>query len=128
MIQRFIELGAGFTDLYEWIEILHRNKERVTYIFAFTCTYQNQQYVSYAVALKPTEIGEFQPIYICREGILLKDGQSKRKDLVLTEADKLGKKIISMDVKHSSFFETTDLYYHYLIALLRLNHLLAPMK
>lgn len=128
MIQRFIELGSGFTDLYEWIEILHRNEERITNLFAFTCSLENKQYISYAVVLKPTEIGEFQPIYICREGISLQDGQSKRKDLVESEADKLGKNIISIDVKHSSFFQTTDLYYNYLIALLRLNHFLAPMK
>lgn len=128
MIQRFIELGSGFTDLYEWFEILQRNKERITYIFEFTCTYKEQILCSYAVALQPTKIGEFQPIYVCREGVLLKNGISKRKALVYEQAEKVGKQIITIDVKHSSFFETPDLYYQYLIALLRLNHLLKPLS
>ena len=91
MIQKFIELGSGFTDLYEWIEILNRNQDRIVHIFAFTSHHNNRQYLSYAIALTPTQPGDFQPIYICREGITLKDGQSKRKDLITFEVEKLGK-------------------------------------
>ena len=128
MIQKFIELGSEFTDLYEWIEILNRNQDRIVHIFAFTSHHNNRQYLSYAIALTPTQPGDFQPIYICREGITLKDGQSKRKDLITFEVEKLGKTIIPIDVKHSSFFETSDLFYNYLIALLRLNHLIPPLQ
>lgn len=128
MIQRFIELGSGFTDLYEWFEILQRNQDRITYIFEFTCTHRGQKICSYAATLQPTEIGAFQPIYICREGITLKNGASKRQNLVYEQVEKLEKRLITIDVKHSSFFETTDFYYQYLIALLRLNHLLKPLS
>lgn len=34
LIQRFIELGEGYSDLYELIEIGKANKERITFLLA----------------------------------------------------------------------------------------------
>lgn len=35
MIQRFIELGEGYSDLYELLEIAKTNQERVTHMLQF---------------------------------------------------------------------------------------------
>ena len=79
--------------------------------------------------MKPTDPGNFQALYICREGIpnpnLL---ENKRYDLFNELAKTLQKNIISFDVKPSSMFNETDLYYQYLIGILRLNHLIPPLQ
>ncbi len=35
MIQRFIELGEGYSDLYELLEIAKANQERITHMLQF---------------------------------------------------------------------------------------------
>ena len=35
MIQRFIELGEGYSDLYELLEIAKTNQERITHMLQF---------------------------------------------------------------------------------------------
>lgn len=48
---------------------------------------------SLVVILKPTTTGDFQPLYICREGIpVLENKKSKRIILFEETAEQLGKK------------------------------------
>lgn len=129
MIQRFIELGQGYSDLYELLEIAKTNKHRLAHFFAFHSQVNNQEVTSLAVVLNPTESGEFQPIYICREGIPNPESKpNKRYDLFKNLADELGKEIITLTVKSSSFFAEKELYYQHLIGILRMNRYIPPMQ
>lgn len=129
MIQRFIELGEGYSDIYELIETAIANKHRVTHLLALHTKLNDKDVTSVVVIMKPTDPGNFQALYICREGIpnpnLL---ENKRYDLFNELAKTLQKNIISFDVKPSSMFNETDLYYQYLIGILRLNHLIPPLQ
>ena len=44
MIQRFIELGEGYSDLYELLEIAKANQERITHMLQFE-TIKNEKSV-----------------------------------------------------------------------------------
>ncbi|PGL57399.1 hypothetical protein CN926_29515, partial [Bacillus thuringiensis] len=69
MIQRFIELGEGYSDLYELLEIAKTNQERIAHMLQFETIKNDKKVCSLGVILKPTTTGDFQPLYICREGI-----------------------------------------------------------
>ena len=129
MIQRFIELGEGYSDLYELIETARANRHRLMHLMAIHTKIKEREVTSLAVILKPTDPGGFQAIYICREGIPNPHFiNNKRFELFAGLAEELGKTIIELDSKPSSQFAEKDLYYQHLIAILRLNHYIPPLR
>lgn len=129
MIQRFIELGEGYSDIYELLEIGRASRTRVLRLLAFHTTKGSRPVTSLAIVMAPTTPGEFQAIYICREGIPNPDTTpNKRYDLFAGLAHELEKPIIELDVKPSHTFAEKELYYQHLIGILRMNKYLPPMK
>jgi hypothetical protein len=124
MIQRFIELGEGYSDLYELFEIMETNQNRVSQLLCLRVKKGDKEYASVAAVLNPASEGKFQPLYICREGIPI---PSKRYRLFEEKAAEINKEIISFDVKPSTDFAETELYFHYLTGILRLNYLIPPL-
>ncbi|ALS76791.1 methylthioribose kinase [Planococcus rifietoensis] len=126
MIQRFIELGEGYGDIYELRQLMESNQERFMHGFVFVSkTKDGHPVVSVAAAFQPAQEGNFMPIYLCREGV--PDG-SKRLAVFEDAVKQLGHEPIRMDVKHSSQYADTKLYFGHLIAILRLNHYIPPMQ
>jgi hypothetical protein len=129
MIQRFIELGEGYSDIYELIEIASSNHHRLNHMMALHTEIKGRKVTSLVVVLKPTNLGDFQALYICREGVSNPHViPNKRFDLFQKVALDLQKTIIEITVKPSTQFAETMLYYQYLIGILRLNHYIPPMK
>lgn len=128
MIQRFIELGEGYGDLFELIELAKSNQERIHHAYIFQAPYQGSIRQSFAVALKPAGTVPFIPIYICREGIEQKEQMSGREEAFRKAMTELNVTPIQLKVKHSSEFGSTVHHYQALIAILRLNHLLPPLS
>ncbi|MEY8347469.1 methylthioribose kinase [Bacillus cereus] len=129
MIQRFIELGAGYSDLYELLEIAKTNKNRVSHMLQFETLKNDKKVCSLVVVLKPTVVGNFQPLYICREGIpMLENKKSKRIILFEETAEQIGKNVTSFSVKPSTIFPEKELYFNHLIGILRMNHFIPPMQ
>jgi hypothetical protein len=128
VIQRFIELGEGYSDLYELLELAKANQHRLLHMMAFHTVKNEKQMTSLAVVLQLTDPGKFQALYICREGIPNPNFiPNKRYDLFQKTAEKLGKEIIQLSVKPSTIFHEKELYYQHLIAILRLNHYIKPL-
>ena len=129
MIQRFIELGEGYSDLYELIETARANEHRMMHLMAIHTKINEKDVSSLIVVLKPTNPGKFQALYVCREGIpnphVLKN---KRFDMFAEMAAEMGKTIIEFDAKPSTMFAEKELYYQYLIGILRLNHYIPPLQ
>jgi hypothetical protein len=129
MIQRFIELGEGYSDIYELLELAKANHHRLLHMMAFHTVKKEKKVTSLVIVMKPTETGDFQALYICREGISNPhDKANKRFDLFQQTANELDKTIIELTVKSSNEFAETALYFQYLIGILRLNHYIAPLK
>ncbi|HZG71594.1 MAG TPA: hypothetical protein VEY51_08640 [Chondromyces sp.] len=129
MIQRFIELGEGYSDIYELVEIARNNRHRLSYLMAFHTNINSRNVTSLAVILKPTDPGKFQPLYICREGIPNPhETPNQRFDLFEEVAKELGKNIIELDIKPSEYFADKELYYQHLIGILRMNRYLPPLS
>ncbi|MEK4083440.1 DUF7147 family protein [Psychrobacillus sp. FSL K6-1415] len=128
MIQRFIELGEGYGDIYELCELARVNKDRIHQAFIFSSTKDNIRYFSIAIALKPVNTANFFPIYICREGIVETQQESKRLTTFKEALAELSIEPIKVDIKHSSIYVDVNLYYQYIIGVLRLNHLIPPLQ
>ncbi|QHE52075.1 methylthioribose kinase [Pontibacillus sp. HMF3514] len=130
MIQRFIELGQGYSDLYELITLGDNMSERVQHVMAFHTVLTNgENRTSVAIVMKPTQPGDFQPIYICREGIPYPhDLANKRYDMFQNMAERINKNIIELTVRPSGVFGETELFYQHLIGILRMNNYIAPLK
>lgn len=129
MIQRFIELGEGYSDLYELIDTAKRAEQRVVHFLALHSKVNKRRITSCAVVLTPTIPGGFQPIYICREGIPYPHEKSNERYRLFEEtAHSLHKNVIELDVKPSTAFAETVLYYQYLIGILRLNRHIPPLQ
>lgn len=128
MIQKFIELGQGYGDIYELCELMNTNKHRIHHTFAFVSQHDGKKVVSIAVALKPVGESKFMPIYICREGIPYNPEKQSKRFTIFEEAIKeLDGLLITIEVKHSSIYVDTELYYHYLKGALRLYHYIPAM-
>ncbi|ALC91102.1 methylthioribose kinase [Bacillus sp. FJAT-18017] len=128
MIQRFVELGSGYGDLYELIELAKTNSARLRHMMALYSEVDGKEVVSLAIILNPASEGKFQPVYICREGI--PDPRripNKRYTLFEETAASLNKTVCELTVKPSSMFAERDLYFQYLIGILHLNHFIQPL-
>ncbi|MGG3466550.1 methylthioribose kinase [Neobacillus pocheonensis] len=129
MIQRFIELGEGYSDLYELIELAKANQHRLHLMMVLHTKIENKEVSSLVVGLKPTDPGKFQGLYICREGIPNPNYiPNKRYELFAQTAKELDKPIFELSVKASTLFHEKELFYQYLIGILRLNHYIAPLQ
>jgi hypothetical protein len=129
MIQRFIELGEGYSDIYELIETAKANKHRISKLIALHSKVNDRDVSSLVVIMEPTDPGKFQALYICREGIPNPNVKANRRFELFTELESyLNKKIIQIEVKPSNMFNELELYYQYLIGILRLNHYLPPLQ
>ena len=53
---------------------------------------------------------------------------NKRYQLFKDLAERLEKNIIELEVKPSNVFAENDLFYQYLIGILRINRLISPMQ
>ncbi len=129
MIQRFIELGEGYSDIYELIETSKANQHRVTHLIALHTKTKGKELTSLVVIMKPTNPGKFQALYICREGIPNPNiTTNKRYELFKDLSVDIQKNIIEIEVKPSSMFNERELYFQYLIGILRLNHFIPPLQ
>ncbi|WP_221564065.1 methylthioribose kinase [Alkalihalobacillus sp. TS-13] len=121
MIQRFIELGEGYSDLYELIEIAETNTHRLTTFIALKTKINEKEVCSLAIVLQSAGESNFQPIYICREGVA---EHSKRWDLFQDCASTHNKELKILEVKQSNEFSEKELYYQYLTGIFRMQHII----
>lgn len=129
MIQQFIELGQGYGDFYELCELIKTNEKRFHNAFIFISDKGDKKVASLAVAFNAVGESNFMPIYICREGIPYNiEKPSKRIAIFEDTLNEIGKKAIPMEVKHSSIYSETVLYYQHLIGILRMNHFIPPKQ
>jgi hypothetical protein len=128
MIQRFIKIGEGYSELFELIEIAKTNNSRVEALIALETTKNNKKVSSAVVVLRPVEPSNFQPLYISLEGIPIDSSSpSKRWQLFEALASELNKEIFRLEVKPSNTFQEEGLYYQYIIGVLRMNRMIKSL-
>ncbi|WP_026570474.1 MULTISPECIES: hypothetical protein [Sediminibacillus] len=125
MIQRLIELGEGYADIYELCELAENMTDRITHFVSLRTEKSGRKVTSPALIMQPSKQGEFQPIYICMEGVPDPETTlSKRYELFKKAASEQGHEIKSLVVKSSAEFHEKSLYFQYLIGIFHMNRLL----
>jgi len=120
MIQKVIELGPGFSDLYELMMLIRTNRHRLRHILRIESEIADRIAVSFAAAFDPAPPSSFQPVYLCREGIRIKPGESNQRIAAMEAcAQEVNKPIIVLRTKPSTAYADPQKYYMHLIALLR---------
>ncbi|WP_170006902.1 DUF7147 family protein [Bacillus fonticola] len=129
MMQRCIELGEGYADVYELFSLARNMPGRVHKFIVLHSIKQDKPVASFVLILKPTSPGDFQPIYLCREGIhsTINGQPTKRYSMFQDVASSYGLSLVELEVKGSDQFAELALYYQYLIGIFRLQHLLPPL-
>ena len=129
MPQQFIELGEGYGDVYELLEIIKTNQGRFHQAFILTSTKEDKKVASLAIALKPVGESKFMPIYICREGIPFNEEKPSKRQIMFEDSiEQLGRKAVVVEIKHSSIFSEPKLFYQYLIGIMRLHHYIPALN
>ncbi len=126
MNQRFIPLGQGYTDVYELMTLGQQMSKRVQHFLLLNTVKDGKKKISLAIVMSPTEIGEFQPIYICLEGIS-GEKECKRLEQFKELAKEFNKEPIELVVQPSTYFGDLELYFQHLIGILRANHIIKPL-
>ena len=127
--QRFIELGQGYGDVYELCELINTNRGRLHKTFILSSETPLGHALSLAAAFEPANDSQFMPVYICREGIIQQDNdKSKRRVLFEETAEKAGSIPVYIELKNSSEFAETELFFQYATGILRINKLLPPLR
>jgi hypothetical protein len=124
--QRFIELGEGLGDVFELCELIRTNSGRLHRAFIFTTG--ESGILSPAVAFDPAGEGSFMPIYICREGIRSGSKESARVTRFREAAAEAGTIPVTVEVRPSKDFSDRDQYFRHITGILRLNHLIPPLR
>lgn len=129
MIQQFVLLGEGYNDLYELLEIARSNQTRLHMLLRLDTKNENQEKSSLVVILHPAAPGKLMPLYLCLEGIPQPENKtSERYRLFERLSEELSKPIHRLEVKSSAVFEEKELYYQYLIGVLRMNRYIPPLQ
>lgn len=129
MRQKFIELGEGYSDFYELIELGERMSDRIVHAIAFYAEKNEQSVCSLALVMSPGREAKFLPIYICREGIPNPhEKPNQRFTRFQTMAEQAGKGVAEFTIKPSNVFPEIELYYQHLIGILRTNKFLPPLS
>ena len=127
--EQFIKLGSGYGDVYELFELMKTNEHRLHQTYLLIAEHEGKTICSLAASFQPASENYFLPIYICQEGIPYDEEQpSQRVTLFQQCATSLGKTPIPVTVRHSTTFSEDDLFYQYIIGILRLNNLLPNLR
>lgn len=128
MSQSFIELGPGFSDFFEFEELIRYNHDRIRSVVALHTTLEKTPMTSILVIMQPTTQGHFQGIYSTFESIPYPyPASNKRFDLIRSWAEDYHLPFLEFETKAMHHFHERALFYNYLIGVLRLQRQLPPL-
>ncbi|MDG0843432.1 hypothetical protein M4L39_08260 [Staphylococcus equorum] len=129
MKQSFIKLGEGLTDLFEFNTLIEYNFKRIDHIVYFHTSTFEKKPSSVAIVMQPTSEKHFQAMYIMVNALNYPYPNSNKKFEMINDQAKLYHvDIKEVDVQPSETFHDIDLYFNYLISVLRLQRWIPPLQ
>ncbi|MEK4562179.1 hypothetical protein MHB47_08720 [Staphylococcus sp. FSL K6-3157] len=129
MKQSFIKLGEGLTDLFEFNTLIEYNFKRIDHIVYFHAATFEKKTSSVAIVMHPTSENHFQAMYIMVNALNYPYPNSNKKFEMINEQARLYNiDIKEVDVQPSETFHDIDLYFNYLISVLRLQRWIPPLQ
>ncbi|SCS48192.1 DUF7147 family protein [Staphylococcus caeli] len=129
MKQSFIKLGEGLTDLFEFNTLIEYNHQRIQHIVFFHSPKFENQRSSVAIIMQPTSEQHFQAMYIMVNAIQYPYPTTNKKfDLIQNQAAQFHVDVKEVDVQPPHTFHDNELYFNYLISVLRLQRWIPPLQ
>ena len=129
MKQSFIVLGEGLTDLFEFTTLIDYNHSRIDKIIYFHSPQTEKQLSSVAIVMQPTEGNYFQAMYMMMNAVKYPYPDSNKKfEMMNNKAEAYDIPVLGIDVQPPEAFHDNDLYFNYLISVLRLQRWIPPLQ
>ena len=129
MKQSFIVLGEGLTDLFEFTTLIDYNHPRIDKIIYFHSPQTEKQLSSVAIVMQPTEGNYFQAMYMMMNAVKYPYPDSNKKfEMINNKAEAYDIPVLGIDVQPPEAFHDNDLYFNYLISVLRLQRWIPPLQ
>ncbi|MGD3154406.1 hypothetical protein ACMG5R_02595 [Staphylococcus warneri] len=129
MKQSFIVLGEGLTDLFEFTTLIYYNHSRIDKIIYFHSPQTEKQLSSVAIVMQPTEGNYFQAMYMMMNAVKYPYPDSNKKfEMINNKAEAYDIPVLGIDVQPPEAFHDNDLYFNYLISVLRLQRWIPPLQ
>lgn len=129
MKQSFITLGEGLTDLFEFTTLIEYNHARIDKIVFFHTPQSTKRLSSVAIIMQPTAGNHFQAFYTMINALQYPYPKSNKKFILINDyAEKYHIPVVGIDVQPPEAFHDLDLYYSYLISVLRLQHWIPELR
>ena len=129
MKQSFIVLGEGLTDLFEFTTLIDYNHPRIDKIIYFHSPQTEKQLSSVAIVMQPTEGNYFQALYMMMNAVKYPYPDSNKKfEMINNKAEAYDIPVLGIDVQPPEAFHDNDLYFNYLISVLRLQRWIPPLQ
>ncbi|MCD8914510.1 hypothetical protein K2V61_02890 [Staphylococcus simulans] len=129
MKQSFIVLGEGLTDLFEFKTLIEYNHARINRIVFFNSPQSEKGLSSAAIIMNPTEGNYFQAMYIMVNAFdYPHPNDNKKSEMIRGFAEQYNVQLTELDVKSTDDFYDLDLYFNYLIGVLRLYRWIPPLQ
>lgn len=129
MKQSFIVLGEGLTDLFEFLTIIEYNYQRIDKIIYFHTPESNLKRSSVSIVMKPTSGNHFQALYTMLNAMPYPYPNKNKKFTMINDlANQYHIKIIEVDVHPPEAYHSQDIYFQYLIGVLRLQNWIPPLQ
>ena len=118
MKQSFIKIGEGLTDLFEFTTLIEYNHKRINRIVYFHTPHSEKQLSSVAIIMNPTAEKHFQAMYIMTNALKYPYPAAENYDIP----------VVGIDVQPPDVYPDLELYFNYLISVLRLQRWIPPLQ
>jgi len=122
-VQKFILLGNGYSEIFELQALIQYNHARID---KAVFIHHEDAPSTFVLIMKPVK-KNFQALYTILRG-LRKGHEGEMYRIISTWLDEKNIQKIDMSSRDPEDFHEEELYYQYIIGVLRLNHIIPPLQ
>lgn len=123
-MQKFIELGEGYGDVFELEALIQYNHQRIKsgiYLHA------EGRLSTFVLVMAPVR-GNFQALYTIYQGIPMTSKSRQKYKIINENLEKYNISKVEMTTRDPGDFHDRTQYFQYMLGVLRLNNLIPPLS
>ncbi len=122
-MQKFIQLGEGYGDIFELEALIQHNHQRIE---SGIYLHVEGKPSTFVLVMAPVR-GNFQALYTIYRGIPMTGKVNQKYNIINENLEKYNIGKVEMTTRDPEDFHEREQYFQYMLGVLRLNHLLPPL-
>lgn len=123
-MQKFIQIGDGYGDIFEMEALIQYNHQRIkSGIYLHT----EGRPSTFVLVMAPVR-GNFQALYTIFQGIPMTSRNQQKYKIINESLEKYNIAKIEMTTRDPDDFYEREQYFQYMLGVLRLNNLIPPLS